>query len=129
MQRLASDKPIVTIDDYIALQPEEFRPMLAQLRAIVLSIVPEAKESISYQVPCFKYIYMLVGIGVSKKYCSFYTMSPSLTKALKEDLKGFRVSGSTIHFVPQEPLPVPLIEKIIKARVKENRDKSFSKTK
>lgn len=114
MQKASIDVSVATIDEYISLQPEEFRPMLAQLRSIVRSVIPEVGESISYQVPCFKYIYMLVGIGVSKKYCSFYTMSPSLIKASKEDLKGIKVSGTTIHFAPHEPLPVALIEKIVR---------------
>lgn len=112
---------------FIAQQPEEFRPTLEKLRALILSIVPQAEESISYQVPCFKYLYMLVGIGVNKNYCSLYTMSPPLMKTLKEDLKGVRVSGATIHFPPQERLPVALIKKIVKARIKENETKYYQK--
>jgi uncharacterized protein YdhG (YjbR/CyaY superfamily) len=63
---------------------------------------------------------MLVGFGVNKKYCSLYTMSPSLVKAMKDDLKDVKVSGATVHFDPNEKLPVALIKKIVKARMKEN---------
>ena len=33
-----------------------------------------------------------------------------------------KVSGATIHFTPDDPLPRPLVEKILAARVREQRD-------
>jgi uncharacterized protein YdhG (YjbR/CyaY superfamily) len=107
-------------DDYISRQPEIFKEHLHQMRAIVLSLVPEATESISYQIPCFKYLYMLVGIGVNKKFSSFYTMSPSLVKSMKDQLSTVKSSGATLHFHPEEPLPQDLIRKIVVARMLEN---------
>jgi uncharacterized protein YdhG (YjbR/CyaY superfamily) len=114
-------------DEYIAQQPATFRPTLEALRRIILTTVPQATESISYQLPCYKYHYMLVGIGANKKYCSFYTMSPGLVKSMKEDLKDVRVSGSTLHFVPGEPLPVELIKKILAERMIQNELLALSK--
>ena len=115
------------IDEYIALQPDEFKPMLHELRTIIKSIVPQATESISYMVPCFKYHYMLVGIGVTQKYCSLYPMSTGLTKKLKDELKGVKVSGTTLHFKPDEPLPVDLIKRIVTLRMQENEQKAMLK--
>ena len=114
-------------DEYIAQQPEAFKLTLEELRHIILTTVPQATESISYQLPCYKYHYMLVGIGVNKKYCSFYTMSPGLVKSMQDDLKGVKVSGSTLHFVPGEPLPVELIKKIIAERMIQNEVLALSK--
>lgn len=112
---------VVDIDGYIAAQSEQFRATLSELRAIVHEVVPGVQESISYMVPCFKHIYMLVGIGVSKKYCSFYIMSSSLPKKMKPELEGIRSSsGTTLHFIPNEKLPIALLKKIIAARVNEN---------
>lgn len=115
------------IDEYIAMQPDEFKPMLHELRAIIKSIVPLATESISYMVPCFKHHYMLLGIGVTKKYCSLYPMSTGLTKKLKEELKGVKLSGTTLHFPPGEPLPVDLIKRIVTLRMQENEQKAMLK--
>ena len=115
------------IDEYIAMQPNEFKTMLHELRCIIKSLVPQAVESISYQVPCFKYHYMLVGIGVTKNYCSLYTMSSGLTKKIKEELNGARVSGTTLHFSPGEPLPVDLIKRIVTLRMQENEQKAMLK--
>ena len=117
----------LNIDDYIAMQPEAFRPTLEELRAIIKSVVPKAEESISYQIPGFKYHYMLVGIGANKKYCSLYTMSSTLIKELKGELKGVTVSGMTLHFLPGSKLPTALIKKIVKMRAKENETRALSK--
>ena len=59
-----------TVTEYIAAQPEPFRSKLEEIRAIIYSIVPDATEAVSYQVPCFKYLYYQIGIGVTKKHCS-----------------------------------------------------------
>jgi len=118
-----------TIDEYIAMQPELFKPGLHELRSIITSLVPSAEEMISYQVPCFKYHYMLVGIGVNKKYLSLYPMSSALTKNLSDELKGIKISGTTLHFLPGEPLPKALIEKIVMARMQENDLKAKAKAK
>jgi uncharacterized protein YdhG (YjbR/CyaY superfamily) len=115
------------IDEYIAMQPDEFVSMLHELRAIIKSIVPQAIESISYMVPCFKYHYMLVGIGVTKKYCSLYTMSTTLGKTLQEELKGIKMSGTTIHFSPDELLPVELVKRIVILRMQQNEQKAMLK--
>jgi uncharacterized protein YdhG (YjbR/CyaY superfamily) len=116
-------------DEYIALLPVPFRSTLVKLRALIQSVAPEAQEMISYQIPCFKYYYMLVGIGANKQYCSLYVMSPPLITAMKAELKGVKVSGATIHFEPDAPLPVALIKKIVKARMQENKEKAMAKGK
>jgi len=107
-------------EDYVLKQDEQFKPCLIELRRIILDIIPAAEESFSYQAHCFKHVYMLVGIGVTKEFCSMYTMSPPLVKSMKDELKGYKASGATIHFKPSEPLPVALITKIVLARAKEN---------
>ena len=118
---------VKTVAEYIALQPEPFRLKLEEMRAIVYAVVPEATEAISYQVPCFKYLYHLVGIGVTKGYCSLYLMSTTLAEQLKGEKLNFSGTKATLHFAPDEPLPVALIKKIVKARVKENEVRAKAK--
>jgi uncharacterized protein YdhG (YjbR/CyaY superfamily) len=119
----------LNFDHYVSLQPKEFRAGLIRMREIILSVVPQAEESISYQIPCFKYLYMLVGVGTNKNSCSFYTMSPPLVKQLKNELKDIKVSGATLHFSPNKPLPEDLIVKIVKTRMKQNESLAMSKNK
>ncbi|SEW34957.1 Uncharacterized conserved protein YdhG, YjbR/CyaY-like superfamily, DUF1801 family [Chitinophaga sp. YR573] len=118
---------MMTVLEYIAKQPEPFRSKLEELRALILSVAPDATESVSYKVPCFRYLYWLVGMGVTKKYCSLYIMGTAVTKKLKEE--GVEVEGSTIHFPPDKPLPVALIKRIVKDRMKENEARALAKMK
>src|SRR6202035_605446 len=107
-------------EEYIDAQPKDRKAMLVQIREVVKSVIPEAEEVISYQIPCFIYFGMLVGFGVQLKGCSFYTMNPTLLNSFSEALTGLHYSGSTIHFDPKKKLPVTLIKKIVRQRIKEN---------
>ena len=111
---------ITAIEEYIASQAVEFQATLRRLRAIIKSEAPDAEELISYQIPSFKYLYMLVGYGATKKGCSFYAMSPGLVNEMSEQLKGQKVSGTTLHLSPKDPVPEALIRQIVRNRIREN---------
>lgn len=115
--------------EYVSAQDPKFRKGLNNLHKLVKSLMPDAEESFSYGVHCFKYIYMLVGIGANKDFVSLYSMSPGLIKKMKAELKGYKVSGATIHFMPDEPLPKELITTIVMRRKKENEDTSIARKK
>jgi uncharacterized protein YdhG (YjbR/CyaY superfamily) len=62
----------------------------------------------------------LVGFVAQPNHLSFFTMSPNLAEAMKAEItQTHRLSGATIHFTPENPLPTPLVEKILAARVME----------
>jgi uncharacterized protein YdhG (YjbR/CyaY superfamily) len=122
------DSPFL-FKDYVAAQEPKFRKGLTNLHKLIKSVMPDAGESFSYGVHCFKHIYMLVGIGANKDFVSLYSMSPGLIKKMKEELKGYKVSGATIHFNPDEPLPKELITTIVMRRKKENEDTSIARKK
>ena len=107
-------------NSYVLSQEPQFRPCLTDLYLLIKSIIPAAEETFSYRVHCFKDSHMLVGIGANKQYCSLYTMSSTLVKQIKDELAGYKVSGMTIHFKPDDALPVELITRIVLARVQEN---------
>jgi uncharacterized protein YdhG (YjbR/CyaY superfamily) len=119
MSKPAEDH-IDLFSSFLTTQEPQFRACLTVLHTLIRSIVPDAEETFSYQVHCFKHIYMLVGIGSNKKYCSLYTMSSKLVKQIKNELTGCKISGMTLHFNPDEPLPAEIITRIVLARVQEN---------
>jgi uncharacterized protein YdhG (YjbR/CyaY superfamily) len=52
-------------------------------------------------------------------------MSPGLAKAMKAEItKTHKLSGATIHFTPENPLPTSLVEKVLAARVTEQRERA-----
>lgn len=42
-----------SIDEYIAVFPEEIQKILRELRATIKTSAPDAEERISYQIPTF----------------------------------------------------------------------------
>ncbi|TMI48215.1 hypothetical protein E6H18_10425 [Candidatus Bathyarchaeota archaeon] len=66
----------------------------------------------------------LVGFGAAKNHCSFYLMSssiiPKLARARTGKLKGYDVSGATVHFTLDKPLLATLVTKLVKERITEN---------
>lgn len=100
------------IDHYIAEQDAKFQPKLMELKQIIKNIVPEADEVISYMIPCFKKGKLFAGMGVTKKYVSFYNMNPPLLKKMGEEWN-LNFKGSTVYFLPNEILPIEIIEKIV----------------
>jgi len=81
--------------------------------------MPYAEELISYQVAMFKRKGKgVISMSAKRDYCSLHLMSPPLAKAMEADLKKY-LKGVTLHFTPEKPLPVSLVKKIVKARLKE----------
>ncbi|CAN5825469.1 DUF1801 domain-containing protein [soil metagenome] len=118
-----------TVDEYIeALSPKE-KAVLGKLRQTIKKTAPEAEEIISYGMPGYNYFGMLVFFAAFKNHCSFFGGNGTLTKEMKEELKDFKTSKGTIQFTLEKPLPVALVKKIVKIRMKQNEEKdSLKKT-
>lgn len=107
------------IDAYLAALPADIRSSLERIRSIVRETAPECTERVSYKVPIFRLQKDLVGMSAHQNHCSLHSMSPTLLKAMAEELKGVRVSGATIHFTSETPLPKELVERLVRARMRE----------
>jgi uncharacterized protein YdhG (YjbR/CyaY superfamily) len=122
-------KQVKTVNEYLEQLDAKTRKLLQQVRNAIKSAAPKAEELISYRIPLYKYNGHLVAFMAQKNHCSFVTMSSPLMKVLKDELKQYDVSGTTIHFQYDKPLPSVLIKKIVKARIKENEEKAKNKSK
>lgn len=108
------------IDALLAALPEEQRTALEKLRKTIRAAAPEAVESISYGIPAFKYRGRpLVSFAAAKAHCAFYVMSPAVMDAHRDALEGYDTAKGTIRFLPEQPLPAPLVEKLVRARIAE----------
>lgn len=110
------------VDAYLAAVPKRERATLQELRALIQNTVPNVDERISYGgAVMFSLGRDLVGFAAQAKHLSFFTASPKLAAALKASIaNSHKVSGATIHFSPDNPLPAALVRKIVRARVREN---------
>jgi uncharacterized protein YdhG (YjbR/CyaY superfamily) len=120
MDKTTNGLAVKTMDEYLAMQPEPFRVALENLRYLIKSIVPEAEETISYQIPTFKYHGGLVAFAGFKKHCSFFPMNSKYITLMQNELAGFKTAKGTIQFTTDKPIPGVIIKKIARARVKEN---------
>jgi uncharacterized protein YdhG (YjbR/CyaY superfamily) len=112
-----------SVDEYLANIPEPARSTLKHVRAVIRSVVPNGTtEVISYGIPMFKYNGMLVGYAAFKKHCSLFPTGSRVLDRFEKQLIGYRTSKGTIQFPPDKPLPDALLTKIVKARVKENKE-------
>jgi uncharacterized protein YdhG (YjbR/CyaY superfamily) len=113
------------VDGYLAGLPDEQRLALEALRQLIKATVPGVQERISYGTSViFALRRDLVGFVAQEKHLSFFTMSPELARAMRDEItKTHRVSGATIHFSPENPLPTSLVKRILQARVKEESDR------
>ncbi|MCU0851930.1 MAG: DUF1801 domain-containing protein [Thermoplasmata archaeon] len=109
-----------TVDEYISKAPERFQSSLQHLRRAIRSAAPEAQEIIAWRMPCYRQNGMLVFFAAFKSHMSFFPASKTIVPKFKNRLKGYEISGTTIHFTPEKPLPPDLVKQIVKARVKEN---------
>ena len=112
-----------TVDEYIANTPEPARSTLKHIRAVIRSVVPkETTEVISYRIPIFQFNGMLVGYAAFAKHCSLFPTGSGVIEMFAKELQGFKTSKGTIQFPSDKPLPDALLKKIVKQRVKENRE-------
>jgi len=120
---MKSGKAARTVDEYLAETPEPARTTLQHIRKVIKSVVPkETTEVISYRIPMFKFNGMLVGYAAFARHCSLFPTGSGVIEKFRKELKGYATSRGTIQFPPDKPLPDALIRKIVKERVKENRE-------
>lgn len=107
-------------DEYLVRAPNEHREALEQLRAAVLSAVPDAEEVVRSGVPAFHYrAKPLVSIGAAKGHVSLYVMYGAALRVHAAELEGYDVSNTVVRFDPAQPVPVDLVAKLVRARAAE----------
>jgi len=110
-----------SFEEYLTPVPRDARAALERLRKTIKAAAPGAEEVISYRIPMFRYHGRpLVSFAAFEDHCSFFVMSPVVMDAHKDELKGHDTSKGTIRFAADKPLPVALIKRLVKARIKEN---------
>jgi uncharacterized protein YdhG (YjbR/CyaY superfamily) len=114
------------VDSYIATFPADVQKKLKQLRQTIKKAAPDAEEVISYQMPAYKYNGMLVFFAGWAKHISLYP-APWGAEKLKKEMSLYEGSKGTIKFPLDKSLPLSLISKMVKYRMKVNLDKAGAK--
>lgn len=119
------DAKFKNTDDYIKSFPKDVRQRLEQIRTIIKNTAPDAEESISYAMPAYKLNGKpLVYYAAFKNHIGFYA-TPSGHSEFAKELSKYKQGKGSVQFPLDKPLPLGLITKIVKFRVKENLQKSI----
>ena len=114
------------IDEYIGGFPKETQKLLKQLWVTVKKAAPKSTEVISYGMPAFKLNGMLVWFAAHTNHIGFYP-KPSGIEMFKKELSAYKSTKGAVQFPIGKPLPLALITRIVKFRVKENLEKHSMK--
>lgn len=117
-----------TVDAYIAGFPAPTQKLLKQLRKTIKAAAPQAEEGISYMMPAYKLAGPLVYFGGYKNHIGFYPGTAGIVSFFEEVLE-YNFSKGTIQFPLDKPLPLDLVTRIVKFRVKQNEEKAVLKKK
>ncbi len=117
-----------SIDAYIAGFPKEVQEKLQQMRATIKKAAPKAEEAIKYGIPTFVQNGNLVHFGGYKNHIGFYP-TPNGLEEFKKELSVYESSKGTAKFPLDKPLPLGLITKIVKFRLKKTQEELKPKKK
>ena len=110
------------IDEYIVCFPPEVQVMLEEIRTAIKKAAPDAQETISYQMPAFSFNGILVYFAAYKNHIGFYPTGSGI-EHFKNEVSAYEGSKGTVRFPLDQPVPLDLISKIVKFRMKENLEK------
>jgi len=106
------------VDAYLARLPTGQRDALQRLRLQIRRLLPGAVETISYGMPAFKVgNRAVVWFAGWKSHCSVYPLTDTFVVAHADALQGYRRTRGSLHFQADAPLPEPLVEELVRARL------------
>ena len=117
-----------TVDEYFSTFPASTQTILKTMRKTVKEAAPDAEELISYNMPAYKLNGILVYYAAYKNHIGFYPTALGI-KTFQKELSGYLWAKGSVQFPIDEPLPLTLIAKIVKSRVKDNQHEMKPKLK
>ena len=118
------------VSEYIAKQPKPVQAALKRIRATIHKAVPSGEDAISYKIPAFR-VHGRIALfyaGWAEHYSVYPAGSKAVIVKFKKELALYDVRKGTIRFSLAEPVPVRLIERIVKFRAKELAAKSKTRS-
>lgn len=107
------------VDAYIRSAPKEVQAKLKELRALIKKTAPAAVERISYGMPYYHYKGRLAYFSFWKAHIGLYVPTPTIAEH-ESELADYETTKATVRFPIEKRLPITLIRKLIKARMKAN---------
>lgn len=115
------------VDEYIAGFPPKTRTALRNVRATLRKGAPAAEETISYRIPALRGNGMLVYFAGFKNHIGMFPPVRGDARLLAA-LKRYQGPKGNLRFPLDEPMPLALITRIARLRVKQDREKAAART-
>jgi uncharacterized protein YdhG (YjbR/CyaY superfamily) len=109
---------LATIDEYIALFPEDVRVVLVRVRQVIRAAAPGADEKISWQMPTFWLGENLIHFAAQKRHLGIYPGGEAVA-VFAGRLAGYKTSKGAIQFPFDQPIDYELIAEITRWRVEQ----------
>ncbi len=100
------------IDAYIATFPTTTQATLQAFRQLVQTLVPTAKETISYQMPTFTLFGNLVHFAGYQHHIGFYPGAKTIAHFAPQ-LQAYKHAKGSVQFPLKAPLPTELISEMV----------------
>ena len=110
-----------TVTEYIKAAPKEAQKKLREIRAVLKTVAPNAKETLKWGSPAFEEKRILFSFTAFKSHINFMPTQNAM-KPFKKELAGYITGKDTIQFPYNKPLPKVLIRKVAAFRVKQVRE-------
>ncbi|MGI0075497.1 MAG: iron chaperone [Nitrosotalea sp.] len=107
------------VDYYITRAPKEIQGKLREIQEAIRQVAPTSVERISYGMPYYDYKGQLAYFRFSKAHIGLY-IPPPVIEEHKNELAGYETAKATVRFPLDKKIPVMLIRKLVKARMKKN---------
>lgn len=103
---------VTTVDEYVATFPDDVRPILGEVAAVLRRALPGAEERIRYGMPAF----MLGGTRALhfagwKHHVGLYPVG-RLDPELEAEVGPYRSQKDTVRLLYRDPLPTDLLERV-----------------
>ena len=109
-----------SINEYVSSFPENAQKAMSEIIATIKAKVPNAEGHISYNMPAFKVNgEYFIHFSAWKNHIGMYPI-PAGDEAFQKEVESYRSAKSSLNFPLDKPMPVKLIEKVIKFRIAEN---------
>ena len=115
-------KTLRNFDAYLERFPKNVQRLLQKMRLTIKKAAPQAKETISYGIPAFTLNGLLVWFAAHKNHIGFYPRASAIA-AFKKELSAYNGAKGSVQFPFDKPLPLALISRIVKYRMKQNLSK------
>ncbi|MBC8025853.1 MAG: DUF1801 domain-containing protein [Steroidobacteraceae bacterium] len=112
-----------SVEEYIAGFPKPVQALLRKVRRTIRAAAPDAREVISYKMPAYKQHGMIVYFAGFKGHIGLFPPVRG-NAALEKAVRRYAGPKGNLRFAYKEALPLGLVSRIVRLKVKQDRDRA-----